>query len=135
MKKTISLCLLLVVILSVFSGCADTNDKALEVPYIVSIVDAEGTEILYDAGTLVKNSPKASDALQEACRNQKLVYTNSNGLYDGFGGIKSTTENGWLFYFNGDLASQGIEDVLLLENQQNVIEFRYENYSEAFTLQ
>lgn len=135
MKKTISFCVLLMVILSIFSGCADTNEQAIEVPYLVSVVDAKGTEILYDAGTLVKKSPKASDALKEACRKQEMPYTNTNGLYDGFGGIQSTLESGWLFYFNGDLASQGIEDVPLLENEQNVIEFRYENYSEAFTLQ
>ncbi len=135
MKKVISFCLLLVVILSVFSGCVGNDEETTEVPYIVSCVDAEGTEILYHAGTLVKKNPKASDALKEACRNQKVVYTNSGGLYDGFDGIKSTQESGWLFYFNGDLASQGIEDVPLLENEQNVIEFRYENYSEAFTLE
>lgn len=112
------------------TACA-APESAKETAASVKIIN--GTEILLDETVAVKkDAPTAQDALVQACQSKKLAYQNKNGLFDGFGGVESTQEDGWLFYFNGELPEKGVADVLLEDNGENLIEMKFVNYSEAF---
>ncbi|MBR5156574.1 MAG: DUF4430 domain-containing protein [Clostridia bacterium] len=130
MKKIISVILCLIVLIA-FSACNVKPAKDNPVFATVKITDANNNVILNEECRLPSGS-SAADALEVACRAKKITYQNKNGLYDGFNGITSEKENGWLFYYNGNLAEQGLKHTKLERDSKNVVEMRYVNFDEAF---
>ena len=98
----------------------------------VSVKISADYEIVNSSFVLAAKEPMASDAILRACQNQKIPYTLTNGLFDGFGGLKSTKTDGWLFYVNGEIAPMGAEDTPIKDG--DMIEFKYENYESAFDM-
>lgn len=130
MRKIISILLSILVIIA-FSGCNAKSAKDEPVFSIVKITDENNVVILNEECRLPSDST-AADAIEVACRAKKIVYQNKNGLYDNFVGIPSEKEKGWLFYFNGKLAEQGLQQTRLASNSENVVEMRYVNFEESF---
>ena len=130
MKKRIIALFLFVFFISIFSGCAPKSLK--EITTNVKIIDAHQNVLLDEICTLNKSRATAKDALVTVCQSQKISYQNNNGLFDGFMGISSTQEAGWLFYFNSELSEKGLQETLLDTEKENLIEIKYMNYAEAF---
>lgn len=127
MKKLMSILMVLSMVLVLFTACGEKQTIKAE----VKIISAEETLLETEVEVSGEN-PTVKDALLAACQQEKMAYTNKDGLFDNFGGIASTTEDGWLFYFNGELPDKGVSDVLLEKEGENLIEMKYENYNEAF---
>ena len=75
----------------------------------------------------------AADVIVESCQKQKIPYTLKENMFDNFGGIASTKEEGWLLYVNGALAEVGANAIQLEDGF--LVEFKYVNYDEAFLLE
>ena len=130
MRKILTFILLCLSILIVFSGCSAKPVEDNPVFVTVKIIDENNTLILDEECRLPSDST-AADALEVACRAKKLAYQNKNGLYDDFNGIYSEKDKGWLFYYNGSLAEQGLQQTKL-SRDNNSVEMRYVNFEEAF---
>ena len=83
-----------------------------------------------DQQVTLTNDLTAGRAVKDACQNQKMAYTEQDGMYISFQGITSTDTDGWLFYLNDELPDRGANDVTVSDG--DVVEFRYVNYDEAF---
>lgn len=128
-RTTVILILLVSAVLLLTSGCTQT-ENATATHVQVEIV--YGAETLLSTQTEVaKSEPKADDAVIAACKQEKLPYSYSSGMFDNFGGKASTQTDGWLLYHNGKLADVGAKDISISEN--DTITFKYENYDSAFT--
>ena len=62
-----------------------------------------------------------------------MTFTNEDGFFDNIGGYAATETDGWLLYYNGELAPVGAEDLILEEG--DTVSFSWENYNEAFNLE
>lgn len=90
-----------------------------------------GDYLILDKTLTVSGNPvTAGKAVIEACKSEKLAYTQTNGMFDNFAGVASTETDGWLLYVNGEIAQVGALDYKL--NAGDTVEFRYENYDTAF---
>ncbi len=127
MKKKLLVFALMLALLLCFAGC--TGEK---VSVNVSVKISADYDIVNKSLTVSAKEPHASDAIIYACQNEKVAYTINDGLFDDFGGLKSTKTDGWLFYVNGQIAQLGAEDTPIKDG--DVIEFRYENYESAFDM-
>ena len=125
MKKKLLAFVLVLVPLLCFAGC--TGEK---VSVNVSVKISADYDIVNTSLEVTSKEPHASDAIIRACQNRKIAYTLTDGLFDGFGGLKSTKTDGWLFYVNGQIAQMGAEDTPIKDG--DVIEFKYENYESAY---
>ena len=130
MKRLISVLLCLIFIVSTF-GCAPKNEQTAAIATVV-ITDADGAEIANESCGLPLGKTTAKDAVETICQALRIAYQNKNGLYDGFAGILSTQDDGWLIYFNGSLSDKGLKDIQLDSEGENLIEIKYVNYEEAF---
>ncbi|MBE7027156.1 MAG: DUF4430 domain-containing protein [Ruminococcaceae bacterium] len=126
MKKILAFTLIIAIVVCI-GGC--TGEKT---SINVSVKISEDYDIVNTSFVLAAKEPVASDAIIRACQDEKIAYTLTDGLFDGFGGLKSTKTDGWLFYVNGQLAQMGAKDTPIKDG--DVIEFRYENYESAFEL-
>lgn len=79
---------------------------------------------------LTQISGTADKIFIQACQNESLSYTFTNGMFDNFGGEASTQTDGWLFYYNGVLSEKGAQEIHVQE--EDLLEFRYVNYDKAF---
>lgn len=125
-KKILSTLLLLFVFAGALAGCSGGKQTTVS----VKITSPDAT-IVDTTVTVTDDSPTASKAIIQACQADKIAYTVTDGLFDGFGGLTSTKEEGWLFYVNGVLSQTGAETTAVQEG--DLVEFRYENYTQAFS--
>ena len=125
-KKTIFLFMLLLAMVSVLAACGGGKQTNVT----VKITSPDST-IVDTKVTVTDNEPTASKAIIAACKANNIAYTVKEGLFDGFGGMESSKDEGWLFYYNGTLAQTGAETTSVQEG--DVVEFRYENYKKAFS--
>lgn len=130
MKKIISVFLAVLIFAFAFSGCTGTEEKQLF--GTVAIVGPDGEMILDTELYVSAENATAADAVKEACSQVRLSYTYENGMFDNFGGIASGEEKGWLFYNDGELSEVGAGGCDI--GNAFEIEFKYENYSESFSL-
>ena len=130
MKRLISLLLCLIFIIATF-GCAPENGQTAAIATVI-ITAADGTSLANESCGLPAGKTTAKDAVETICQALRITYQNKNGLYDGFAGISSTQEDGWLIYFNGSLSDKGLKDIQLNTDEENLIEIKYVNYDEAF---
>lgn len=130
MKRLISVLLCLIFIVTAF-GCAPKNEQTAAIATVV-ITDAYGTELANESCGLPMGKTTAKDAVETVCQALRITYQNKNGLYDGFAGISSTQDDGWLIYFNGKLSDKGLKDIQLNTDEENLIEIKYVNYQEVF---
>lgn len=129
------LCLTCMILLGLTAcgGAGGADSSAGEAAYTATVKIISTDDTLLDSQvSLSETESTCKDALVKACQAKKLAYVDNNGLFDGFGGIASTQEDGWLFYFNGVLADKGLGDTPLVAGGDNTIEMRYVNYNEAF---
>lgn len=127
MKRIAALLMILILIVGL-SACRGNT-----VSGVVTIKSASGKIILDTDISVPERGATAADAVKAACADVRLSYTYQNGMFDHFDGIASTKEEGWLFYGDGTLAEVGAGSYPLADGF--VVEFRYENYNEAFTLE
>lgn len=125
MKSLMKTSLISALILCVLTGCSAGKQTTVSVQVITSDTTLVGTQI-----TLSTGNPTAAQAVIEACKSNNTAYTLKSGMFDGFGGMLSTLDDGWLLYINGELAQTGAETTPVNEN--DIVEFRYVNYNEAF---
>ena len=113
------------------AACGNQADEAVTdgISVSISIIDQEGKELLSKSIEVEKGS-SAGDAVKKACQSEKFAFQETNGMYDGFGGVASTETDGWLFYVNDTLADVGANDYTVEEGDS--ISFQYKNYDEAF---
>ena len=130
MKRLISLLLCLIFIIATF-GCAPENGQTAAIATVI-ITAADGTSLANESCGLPVGRTTAKEAVETVCQALNITYQNKNGLYDGFAGISSTQEDGWLIYFNGKLSDKGLKDIQLDSEGENLIEIKYVNYEEAF---
>lgn len=123
---------LLFVMAAFFAGCDNGQTESVEngISVTVKITNAEPTVVLEETVTIAQDQANAGQAVKTACQSKNFAFTESNGMYDGFGGEMSTETDGWLLYINGEQAQVGANDSAVVEG--DVVEFRYENYDEAF---
>lgn len=126
MKKCLLTAALVFTMVCLLASCGGKQTKVS-----VKIVSPD-TNILYSDPVLVTdNNPTAAKAVIQACKDNKIAYNVKDGMFDGFGGVESTKEDGWLLYLNGTLAQTGAEATQIKEG--DAVEFRYENYDKAFS--
>ncbi len=131
MRKIVSVILLFLLIFATFFGCNIKPAEENPIFATVKITD-EKNEIILNEECRLPSDSSAADALEVACRAKKIAYQNKNGLYDNFNGISSEKDEGWLFYYNGKLAEQGLEQTKLARDSENVVEMRFVNFNDAF---
>lgn len=129
MKKVLMLIIALLMTVMLFTACGEKDSIKAQVRIISAEETLLDTEVEVSGENLM-----VKDALLKACQDNKMAYTNKDGLFDNFNGIASTLEDGWLFYFNGELPDKGVYDVPLKKDGENLIEMKYVNYAEAFDL-
>ena len=129
MKKVFMLIIALLMTVMLFTACGEKDSIKAQVRIISAEETLLDTEVEVSGENLM-----VKDALLKACQDNKMAYTNKDGLFDNFNGIASTLEDGWLFYFNGELPDKGVYDVPLKKDGENLIEMKYVNYAEAFDL-
>lgn len=133
MKKILSVFLISVCVLALIGCNLNSEINGSTISGTVKITGPE-EEVILDAKTYVSTDKATADkAVIKACSGEKLPYTYESGMFDGFDGIKSEMEDGWLLYINGKLAEVGAALISLEEGFE--IEFIYVNYSEAFALE
>lgn len=131
MKKIISVILTFVICLAAVCGCSVHGEK--ETLFGTVAIIGPGGEIILDSELFVnKDNATAAEAIKTACAEVKLSYTYIDGMFDNFNGIASAADEGWLFYSEGELADVGAGELSLRNYFE--IEFKYENYAEAFSL-
>ena len=143
MKRSITF-LTLIVVLFMFAACGSkSSDQQLPAydaklgskssyTVTVKITGANG-ESYFDGKVVVKgtDSPTAAQASLAAFSFQGgIAYTEKDGMIDGIAGIKSTNEQGWLYYINGKMSDKGAHDQQIKDG--DLIEWKYLSYSEAF---
>lgn len=128
MKKRLFIFTILCCALMLLCSCGEAEKTKTAVSVIIS-ADYELVNMPIELN--VKN-PVAADAIIKACQSQKIAYTLKNGLFDGFGGIKSTEKDGWILYINNSLSPLGAKEMNV--SAGDVIEFRYVNYDAVFDL-
>ncbi len=126
MKKRIFLVLFLIMGILLFTSCETKKGNEISVNVKISA----DYELINDTVKIKEENASAADAIVMACQSKKLAYTAHDGLYDGFGAIKSTLTDGWLLYINGSLAQMGAQQTSVKDGDS--VEFRYENYEAAF---
>ena len=129
MKKVLMLIIALLMTAMLFTACGEKDSIKAQVRIISAEETLLDTEVEVSGENLM-----VKDALLKACQDNKMAYTNKDGLFDNSNGIASTLEDGWLFYFNGELPDKGVYDVPLKKDGENLIEMKYVNYAEAFDL-
>jgi len=129
MKKFLSLLLCFLCVLLLLTGCQTTGET---VTGSVVITTVDGEEILNTPITLNGKNATALEAITKVCQDNDIPYTLKNGMLDNFGNLASTATDGWLLYYNGELAQVGAKSIPLTEGF--LIEVRYLNYDEYFTL-
>ncbi len=124
-KKSFGALLLLFLLAGTLAACGGKQTT-------VSVkITSPDTTIIDTTVTVTDNNPTAAKAIMQACQADKIAYTVTDGLFDGFGGLASTKEDGWLFYVNDTLAQTGADATAIQEG--DIVEFRYENYTKAFS--
>lgn len=116
--KKILLVLLTLMLLATFAACSEQTDQPQTPDFSVAATYA---------------NPSAADLLIETMQEENIAFTVENGFFDNIGGFASTQSDGWLLYYNGELAAVGAADIQLTDG--DVVEFKWENYDEAFTLE
>ena len=109
MKKTLSLMLVLVMILTL-TACSTKKEPATEaVSFKVIVTDLEGNETAFE---YTSNAASVGDAL--VAEGLVVGHEASYGLYiDSVNGIAADWDNDqtyWAFYINGEYATTGIGD-------------------------
>lgn len=115
MKKTLLIFVAIIMLLAL-TACGEESAMPETPDFSV-----EATATAADAGK------SAADILIAAMDQQGITYTVDNGLFDNIGGYTSTDSDGWLFYYNDELATVGAADITLAEG--DTVAFRWENYS------
>ncbi len=131
-KRILSVSLLVVMVLSLFTFAGCTN-KEKPIFGEVAIIGPDGEKLLDSEIYVSKHNATAADAVIMACSEMKFAYTYENGMFDNFDGLASTMEEGWLFYSDYELSEVGAGEFLL--EDYFIIEFRYVNYDESFNLE
>lgn len=132
MKRVIMVLSICIISLIAFNGC--TSEPVADIPIYATVkITAANQQIILQESCRLPSDATAADAIEVACRKEKITYQDKNGLYDNFNGISSGKEEGWLFYFNGELAEQGVRKTNLARDEENLVEMRYVNFSEAFS--
>lgn len=129
MKKIIFLMIVLFICFGFVCGC--DNGKKETVFGTVAIIGPENELILDTELYVNKDNATAAEAIKNACAEVRMSYTYTDGMFDNFNGIASTSEEGWLFYSEGDLSEVGAGECSIKSGFE--LEFRYENYTEAFS--
>jgi len=115
MKKALLIFITLTMLLA-FAACSEETVRP-ETPDF----NVEATATAADAGMT------AADLLIAAMDAQELTYTIDNGYFDNIGGYASTDSEGWLFYYNDELAPVGAKAITLAEG--DTMAFRWESYT------
>jgi len=126
MRNKIKLLMLVLILALVLSACGQQAEAQLS--GTVTLVWPDGTaQVWYDVPAA--EGATASQALLQLLQAEKMAYTYSNGMWDGFNGVMSTMEDGWLFYVDGTLADVGADSVVLADGFN--FSFEYVNYAAA----
>lgn len=112
------------------SGCAGGNTDSAQLSVSVKIA---ADEELLSKTVSVDEGATADKAIISACQEKKLAYTFVEGMFDNFGTVASTLTDGWLLYINGEIAEVGAAQIELHDG--DTLEFLYQNYDEAFSLE
>ncbi len=126
MKRIVVLIMTLMLLVCLL-GC-----QGRTVSGVVTIKSSTGKIVLDTDISVPERGATAADAVKAACADVRMAYTYQNGMFDNFDGIASTADEGWLFYGDGVLAEVGAGAYPLEDGF--TVEFRYENYREAFSL-
>jgi hypothetical protein len=122
MKKILVVMFALVLVFAL-AACT-TDDSAMpEVPDF----SVEAVATAEDVGR------SAADLMIATMQEEKIAFTNEDGFFDNIGGYASNDTDGWLLYYNGELAAVGAAD-LIIEEGDSVV-FSWENYDEVFNLE
>ncbi len=130
MKKKKRLIVLLFLSLCLLAACGNGGQPQVTATVQVTLIDMAGNQLLDAETTVSSAAPNAEEAVKQACKENNIPMTLTGGMFDGFGGQKSTQTDGWLLYVNGKQAEKGAADIPIQDGDQ--ISFRYENYDEAF---
>lgn len=127
-RKSVLAAALLSLFVLVLGGCAG-GDGGPAIHVQVDIVK-DGQTLLSTQAEVTGDAPRADDAVIAACKQEKLAYTYTAGMFDSFGGEASTKTDGWLLYHNDELAEVGAKDIAVAEGDS--VAFKYENYDAVF---
>lgn len=130
-KQQSLLSLLLVSLLACCLILAGCQSNQAEISGQVRLTGPDG--VVLDQQLKINEGSNAADAIIAACQAANLAYQATDGFFESFNGIDSTQTDGWLLYYNDELAQVGSKDIQLEEGF--LAEFRYVNYDEAFTLE
>ena len=131
-KRTVSLFLIIIMAITMFSFSGCSKPQVILFGEVI-IIGPDGEKMLDSEIYVSKQNATAADAVMQSCAEMKFPFTCENGLFDNFGGVASTMEDGWLLYSDKELVNVGAGEFLLEDNFY--IEFRYVNYAESFTLE
>ena len=128
--KIYSWVVVIILLSIVLAGCSNTRTDVNKMSVTVTIATVQ--EVLLSEIISINEGSTADKAIVAACQSKKLAYTLKDGMFDYFGTIASTQTDGWLFYINGELADIGAAQYIIKAG--DALEFKYENYDDAFTL-
>ena len=129
-KKRLILLLLASLCLLALAACGNGGQPQVTATVQVTLIDMAGNQLLDAETSVASAAPNAEEAVKQACKENNIPMTLTGGMFDGFGGQKSTQTDGWLLYINDKQAEKGAADIPIQDGDQ--IAFRYENYDEAF---
>lgn len=150
MKKVLITVMILCMAAFVFVAC---NDKAeVEVPengaeeniavetLEENVEAANHNRISIFIGENIKNTAKypnteeitAFELLKKLCDDEGIELSHLDGYVNGIDGYNNTADEGWVYYFNGEMPNVAASDYTILKGHDNVVEFKYLKYSEVF---
>lgn len=137
-RKLLSLALLFILSLSLLTACSDktlyidpaAGDKAETIKVTVTVVDADGIDLLKKDVKIKSDAPTAAMATAWALKDSGVTYSEKDGFYNDFGGIPSVDTDGWLLYINDELAAEGANTQKIADG--DTVSWQYRSFEAIF---
>ena len=91
-----------------------------------------GNEIMNTAKYPNMGEITVFELLKKLCDDEEIELSHLDGYVNGIAGYSNTGDEGWVYYFNGEMPDVGPESCTIAKGHDNLVEFKYLKYSEAF---
>ncbi|MBQ9940930.1 MAG: DUF4430 domain-containing protein [Clostridia bacterium] len=91
-----------------------------------------GSELKYTKKYPNTSSVTVFDLIDTFCREQDIQLSHLDGYINGIDGVLNSADRGWFYYFNGNMPEASAADYTIVKGNDNVIDFKYLKFSEAF---
>lgn len=150
MKKLLMTMMILCVCVFAFAACNEKNEieaPVNEADKNVTVANLEENaesnhyntisifidhEIKYTAKYPNMGETTAFELLKMLCDNEEIELSHLDGYVNGIDGYSNTADKGWVYYFNGEMPDVGPDNYTIAKGHDNLVEFKYLKYSEAF---